>query len=583
MGIVFAILAVVGSCKVAKQNRSLNSGDVYVKVEDGYEVESDPRASMIDVYGDLKPIHVKLLKIIERIADEEAGLSIKERKIGARQVKPCFVGFRFIDWALREKLAANRTEAVNLGKELIRKRYVGRSDGKEKKAVALQIFNLFMSKGKTSSTHKSKRGRELAEFVDDAVFYYFAVQERPKLFKPLDDDVRERLLYGFRPAKAGTPGLLLMPVGIFVIPLATSGMGLMWLGLATVYLVGDLLYVGFVFSGLALVLYFGCLIAYGIKAFRHFAAVRDEWNHPFKMNLFGVISLTLLNFTAIAAFIDVTLTTVLFYIATPLQLLITFLAAARWLSVARGLNDINPSYFIPIVGLAAIPVASVPVGNMGLGFLILGASIIYWLLMFALQFLRIFFVGSLPRSALPMLFLSVAPPCLLTTAYITLIQPLGGIPPATPDLFAQLLFGIALFNTCLFTMIRLVTPRVPFMLSHWGYVFPLTAFAIACQRYASIMRAVSGTANGLTILLVIISLSIASIMWAWAAFSTVYYAFGRRLIAREAKVLSEETAEKVYQGKIVSSHHSNASSRGSNRDSGRESMARDSTMKSPRK
>jgi hypothetical protein len=77
MGVVFGILAIVGWCKVAKLNRAVNSGDVYVKVETGYEADSDPRASMIDVYGDLKPIHVKLLKIIERIADERAGLSIK--------------------------------------------------------------------------------------------------------------------------------------------------------------------------------------------------------------------------------------------------------------------------------------------------------------------------------------------------------------------------------------------------------------------------------------------------------------------------------------------------------------------------
>lgn len=43
-------------------------------------------------------------------------------------------------------------------------------------------------------------------------------------------------------------------------------------------------------------------------------------------------------------------------------------------------------------------------------------------------------------------------------------------------------------------MFRLVTPRVPFMLAHWGYVFPMCTFAIACQRYASVMRGLSGFA-----------------------------------------------------------------------------------------
>lgn len=172
-------------------NRASNSADAYVRVDDGYEVESDPRASMYDVYGDLKPVHVKLLKLIEKVADEEKGLTIKvlspfflflflrfctkARKLGSRDVKPCIVGFRFIDWAIREKQAANRLDAVALGRELIRKGYLFRSDGK------------------TSATHKSKRGRELAEFVDDGVFYYFPVAERPKLFKALEEEVRERL------------------------------------------------------------------------------------------------------------------------------------------------------------------------------------------------------------------------------------------------------------------------------------------------------------------------------------------------------------------------------------------------------
>jgi hypothetical protein len=55
-------------------------------------------------------------------------------------------------------------------------------------------FFIGIRQGKTSATHKSKRGRELAEFVDDSVFYFFPILERPKLFKSLDEDVRERLL-----------------------------------------------------------------------------------------------------------------------------------------------------------------------------------------------------------------------------------------------------------------------------------------------------------------------------------------------------------------------------------------------------
>jgi hypothetical protein len=77
VGILFGILAVVASRKAVIANRASNSADAYVRVDDGYEVESDPRASMYDVYGDLKPAHIKLLKLIEKVADEEKGLTIK--------------------------------------------------------------------------------------------------------------------------------------------------------------------------------------------------------------------------------------------------------------------------------------------------------------------------------------------------------------------------------------------------------------------------------------------------------------------------------------------------------------------------
>ena len=91
---------------------------------------------------------------------------------------------------------------------------------------------LLRSDGKTSANHKSKRGRELAEFVDDRVFYFFAIQERPKLFVPLEDEVRERLQYGFTPEKRGTPGLVLLPVGIFGLPLGVVSFSLVWLNIA---------------------------------------------------------------------------------------------------------------------------------------------------------------------------------------------------------------------------------------------------------------------------------------------------------------------------------------------------------------
>lgn len=542
--ILCVILAFVGIRKNALINRAIanQSTDIYVRVEDekgeGSSSWALPGSNEADPFASLKPTRRKCLELIIGLTDDVSGVSIKPRRFGVRQVGPNMVGFRFVDWALREKKASTRPEAVQLGRMLIAKRYLIRADGK------------------TSSSHKNKRGRDLAEFEDDNVFYIFPVAERHELFALLDSDVRDKLLYGFRPVKRGTPMLVLLPVGIFTVPLATSGVALSWLGLDALFPGRSYYIVGFVVAGLALALFLTALVAYLIKCFVHGGAVRDEWNHPMKINLFGMITLTMLNFTAIGSFIDPILTTVLFYISAPLQIGVTLFTAARWVRIARGISDINPSYFIPVVGLAAVPIASVPAGISEFGWLMLGAGTVYWLLMFALIVMRVFFVPNLPRTTLPMLLMAIAPPCLIVNSYLTLSFNII-------DVASRMLFGVALFNTVLFTIIRVGTPRVSFMLAHWSYIFPLATFSVACQKYSQAIRGIGGAAGPLSVFLVIVSLIVVCILWLWAAGATVYYLFHENLVAREAKVLSEETAGKVYQGKIASDNNRSPRNTGS--------------------
>ena len=524
--VVSGFLAIVASRKASARNRIVMS-DAYVKIEDGYAIDDDMRGSMYDPFGQLKPIHQKLLRLCTSLADEDTGLTIKVRKIGMRQVKPCIVGFRFIDWAIREGHAKTRPEAIVLGNELIAKRYLLRSDGK------------------TSSTHKSKRGRELAEFLDDSVFYFFAVQERPKLFIPLDDEVRDRLQYGFRPEKLGTPGLVLFPVGVFGVPLGVMSFSLVWLNIGSVFAIPFFEIVGFIFAGLATLAFVACLVAYTLKSVRHPAAVKDEFGHPFKVNLFGMISITWLLGAVVSAFINTVMCQVFFYTGTILQLFATLFLASRWVKMAKNLTvkDINPSYFIPIAGIAVIPIASVPAQIREFGYLMLGAAVIYWILMFSLLFARLFFLGAMYKSSLPLLFIAVAPPSLISIAYMTLTPVL--------DIGGRFFYGIALFNLCMFSIIRLSTPSVSFALTHWAYVFPLSAFAVASLKYAQVLRDASATAPGLTLLLVTISVVAATVFFVWCSVMTVIQGFRRKLIGREAKMLSEETAQKVYQGKIT--------------------------------
>ncbi len=78
----------------------------------------------------LYQIDMCAVQLIIAIADEETGLTIKSRNDSGRLMRPNIVGFRFVDWAVREKFAKTREEAVVLGQGLVDKRFIERADGK---------------------------------------------------------------------------------------------------------------------------------------------------------------------------------------------------------------------------------------------------------------------------------------------------------------------------------------------------------------------------------------------------------------------------------------------------------------------
>lgn len=237
------------------------------------------------------------------------------------------------------------------------------------------------------------------------------------------------------------------------------------------------------------------------------------------------------------------------------------------------LSQFFKSYFVPIVGIAAIPIGAVAAGAPELGWLVLGAGTAYWLLMFSLLFLRLFFVGPLTRYQMPMLLMAVAPPALIVTSYSTLA---GGT-----DVFGRMLFGVAFFNLVLFVVIRIGSAKAPFSLAHWSQVFPICAFAQASQRYAATVGLVSPAASSLTIMVVSLAVALATLAWFLTALLTIYYAMQRKLSARESKALSEETAHKVMSGKIQDKRFT--SQRSTQRSTQRDTMREEkrATLKEP--
>jgi tellurite resistance protein len=89
---------------------------------------------------------------------------------------------------------------------------------------------------------------------------------------------------------------------------------------------------------------------------------------------------------------------------------------------------------------------------------------------------RLFFHTPLPPSLRPTLFILIAPPALIFSAYYSLN---GG----QLDAFAHGLFFAGLF----FTILVLLLPRLflglPFAVSWWAYTFPLDAMTVAALAY----------------------------------------------------------------------------------------------------
>ncbi len=128
--------------------------------------------------------------------------------------------------------------------------------------------------------------------------------------------------------------------------------------------------------------------------------------------------------------------------------------------------------FLPVVGLALIPISGGALGFATLGTLYWGMAFLFWVILFTQLMQRLFFLGVLPPKMVPSMFISVAPPCLLGLAYVEIN------PPGFSTLLPTALYGVAFFFVLLMLVIRARLVSIPVSTSWWAYVFPLANFAI---------------------------------------------------------------------------------------------------------
>src|SRR5690554_31358 len=211
---------------------------------------------------------------------------------------------------------------------------------------------------------------------------------------------------------------------------------------------------------------------YLLKAVRYPQQVKGEFNHPVKLNFAPTMSIGLILISIALLPHSKTLSLAVWTLGVALHLVFTLYVLATWIHHTHfEINHMNPAWFIPIVGNILVPIAGVQHGFTELSWFFFSIGLVFWLVLLAIIFNRMFFHNPLPGKLLPTLFILIAPPAV---GFLSWMQLTGEL-----DAFARILYYSALFLTLmLFTQ----APRflkLPFALSWWAYSFPMAAITIA--------------------------------------------------------------------------------------------------------
>lgn len=246
--------------------------------------------------------------------------------------------------------------------------------------------------------------------------------------------------------------------------------------LPALHWVGSLLFL------LTVVLFLGVVGLYAVKWIRYPAAVRHEINHPVKINFFPLLPMTLLLISVSLVERSPVLAPYVWSLGAALQLLASLFVVSAWISRERfTIEHLTPAWFIPVVGLILVPMAGTRLGYYEISWFFFSVGLLFWLILMAIVFYRMFFHAPIPARLLPTLFMLFAPPAAGFIAYTRLN---GGV----LDGFGRILYYFALF---LFLLVLAQLPRllkIPFFLSWWASSFPLAAKTLATFVFAALIQ-----------------------------------------------------------------------------------------------
>ncbi|MEA3371716.1 MAG: SLAC1 anion channel family protein [Campylobacterota bacterium] len=261
-----------------------------------------------------------------------------------------------------------------------------------------------------------------------------------------------------------------MPIQLFAIVMGLSGFAIMF---AKAYHILGLPYwiyatILFVDSVLFLVIF----TAYMFKLILYTTEVKKEFYHPIKSSFMAAISISFLLLSI--AFYDYapTVSILLWYIGTPLQLLFTLIIIRYWIDNELKVVHSNPAWFIPIVGNVLVPIIGVEAAPMFVSLFFFSLGMFFWIVLFTIMMYRIIFHHPLAKKLIPTFFIFIAPPAVGFVSYFRITN--GSI-----DIVSMFLYSIGIFTLLLLLfMVRMYDVK-EFFISWWAYTFPLASITIA--------------------------------------------------------------------------------------------------------
>jgi len=219
-------------------------------------------------------------------------------------------------------------------------------------------------------------------------------------------------------------------------------------------------------------MFFSVFFIYIIKWINYPETVQKEFSHPIKSSFTAAISISFLLLSIAYYDYAPSVSIAFWWIGAPLHLFFTYKIMKFWIEHKFEVTQINPAWFIPIVGNVLVPVVGVDAQDELVNIFFYAVGIFFWLVLFTIVIYRMIFHHPVGKRLLPTFFILIAPPAVGFISYFRIT--FGLI-----DTQSLILYFIALFTFILLLSMLKSFLKLQFFISWWAYTFPMAALTIA--------------------------------------------------------------------------------------------------------